>query len=572
MALDTVKALFSDLDKNGDGTLDLEELTSIFRVLDPSMKDKEIAKLFKSVDKDHSGSVDCDEFLDYLFQKIPSGARPPRAPDLKYTEYRAITLGQLKGVYKDITARCVQEEWTSTNPSLEGQRLTPESVVLYDANKYVILTQTEERQCSYVELVADGPQPPRYFVSHWWGEPVHDFLTCLEVHAKNRGGKKAKTDFYAYWVCAYANNQWDLGADLAVDPADTSFRRAIDISLGTVVIVDRGVVVFSRIWCCYEEHVSLEKSFDKTDTSEYTLDVYTVLEDDQDCAVGITDGLCAADGGRANGKSLREAAFPLRVAQAVLDIDLAKANASQEIDKTRILNAIAASDDLDAPPPEEHPEYDELNQRLRGRFVAGVLETLMKSGENMEEYGAAMKFSQLRSFNVSLYDVPLSDQTAESFASWLPDTLSDCMINFKSSAYGSETVLRALGGKTDLSKVSVHCDKMDAGVQGFVTGLPAEGLPCLEECYFLYCTSKCPDNVGDAGGMALAGALSGGLLPSLRKLSLEGHCMSAEGLDALAAAVEDHPTLKVLDLRFVSGSAADSIRQACAKQGAKVRF
>ena len=61
-----------------------------------------------------------------------------------------------------------------------------EEVTLYDCNTYVILPATAEKECSMVELMASEEQPPHYFVSHWWGEPIVDFLRCLRRHAEAR--------------------------------------------------------------------------------------------------------------------------------------------------------------------------------------------------------------------------------------------------------------------------------------------------------------------------------------------------------------------------------------------------
>ena len=65
------------------------------------------------------------------------------------------------------------------------------------------------RQCSYIELVATRPQPPKWFVSHWWGEPVADFVACIERHSQDHGYGHWKKDGWfetydestAYWVC-----------------------------------------------------------------------------------------------------------------------------------------------------------------------------------------------------------------------------------------------------------------------------------------------------------------------------------------------------------------------------------
>ena len=86
-------------------------------------------------------------------------------------------------MYAHIERRCVAERWTDVN----GELLTPERVTLYDANRYVILPATEKLGCSFVELVASGPQKPTWFVSHWWGEPIVLFLRCIETHAEDHG-------------------------------------------------------------------------------------------------------------------------------------------------------------------------------------------------------------------------------------------------------------------------------------------------------------------------------------------------------------------------------------------------
>ena len=114
-----------------------------------------------------------------------------------------------------IMRRCVAEKWIDFN----GNLLTPDSVTLYDVNRYIIKPFTVEKQISFVEALPStaGPQPPRFCVSHWWGETVRDFLSCLEqaildfrVNYKYeddvRGG--GMTEGAPVWICAYANNQW----------------------------------------------------------------------------------------------------------------------------------------------------------------------------------------------------------------------------------------------------------------------------------------------------------------------------------------------------------------------------
>ena len=75
-----------------------------------------------------------------------------------------------------------------------------------------------------------GVHPPRFFASHWWGEPVCDFVSCIEQFVRDfatnaededdkRGG--GMTEDTPIWVCAYANNQWQLAGDIPDDPKDS---------------------------------------------------------------------------------------------------------------------------------------------------------------------------------------------------------------------------------------------------------------------------------------------------------------------------------------------------------------
>ena len=162
------------------------------------------------------------------------------------TEERAITLKQLVAVMANIARRCEAEGWAGDfyPPQVaakETRALTAEMVRLYDADKYVIRPATVAALCSLVELLAAGAQPPLWFVSHWWGEPVRDFVACIVQHARDHG----LGDDACYWVCAYANNQWALG-ELDVDLEQTSFHKALALSVGTVSVLDREGVAYSR--------------------------------------------------------------------------------------------------------------------------------------------------------------------------------------------------------------------------------------------------------------------------------------------------------------------------------------
>ena len=290
--------------------------------------------------------------LERLMALKPPPAGPQVFDDLVRTggpcpipkaEERAITLGQLKATYEHASRRCLAEYWLGKRPNQNRkgelkangygglrrqeptntsawcyEQLMPATINLYDLAAHVILPATHSRvlpavpvswlvklcgglcgggtapapvRPSFVELLADGPQPPDFFVSHFWGEEIADFIACLAQHTRDRGyggGRPAVTRssdelsaavYYAsdgvdgdagrFWVCAYANRQWDIAGDVTDDPTKTSFHKAIVGSLGVVSIVDRAGRYFSRVWCDYEISVAIR--FVEQDASDPAL-------------------------------------------------------------------------------------------------------------------------------------------------------------------------------------------------------------------------------------------------------------------------------------------------------------
>ena len=94
-------------------------------------------------------------------------------------------------------ARGVLPGWVDRN----GTPNLKDSLNLYDLVKYVVNPATAPYACSFVELLApeggEATATPQWFVSHWWGEPVLDFIKCAAEHARVRAlGTQA-----CYWVC-----------------------------------------------------------------------------------------------------------------------------------------------------------------------------------------------------------------------------------------------------------------------------------------------------------------------------------------------------------------------------------
>ena len=127
-----------------------------------------------------------NRYRQFVGQKIPE------------VEHRGISLRQLESLYEEVVLRCIKEAWTNSN----GELLTPEKVNLYDIKERIIKKRTATQQSSYVELIATKAQIPKWFVSHWWGEPIIAMIMCLRQHVKYRGLSPEDT---FYWICVSAN-------------------------------------------------------------------------------------------------------------------------------------------------------------------------------------------------------------------------------------------------------------------------------------------------------------------------------------------------------------------------------
>ena len=111
------------------------------------------------------------------------------ACSLAATEFRGITLTQLRDLWTKIAGLADEDGYLQDWKGYDGKVCHKDTVNLYDVVDYLVKPETLARKCSYVELVAPPgtkAQTPRWFVSHWWGEPVKDFIKAVEYHARQR--------------------------------------------------------------------------------------------------------------------------------------------------------------------------------------------------------------------------------------------------------------------------------------------------------------------------------------------------------------------------------------------------
>eukprot|EP00434_Breviolum_minutum_P029188 symbB.v1.2.025818.t1/scaffold2532.1/size76761/4 len=294
--------------------------------------------------------------VDYS-ELMNSKRSPTWIPD---TAYRGMTLHQLHEVLGFMGHQAFAWHEAHRGSPDYGYRIPEEKFNLYHASYWIINPATKGYGlvgCSLVELIAEDVemQKPRWFVSHAWLEPITLFVANLSRHAHVRQ-LELNT---AFWVCAYANNQHHLEADV-----------------GVVLLLDDQATPFMRIWCCFEEAIAVEKRNATERRHKLLLDVCAT--DIDGVAHVITDGLAGIENQMVpllglHHKTCREMTFPMRILQKGLFVNILSATASHEADRTRILNSIAFPsaplEELSATPPREHDKYQTINCALSAQFA-----------------------------------------------------------------------------------------------------------------------------------------------------------------------------------------------------------
>jgi len=431
-------------------------------------------------------------------QKSPNGSEDITPMPV---ELRGINRRQLRAIRANVERRCEKEGWTDR----EGNLLTPETVTLHDINTYIIIPYTKESESSFVETLPStaGTQPPRFFVSHTWGETFFHTMDCIEQmfedfkdnwndgHDKKGGGMTEDTPI---WICAFANNQHDLKNAITADPSESGFSKAMEVAnYRTLSILDKDGEVFTRVWCILELDLTLIKVQEKKEKGGDNVDldvewnglwaVYTAHEHTiygvSRKAVGIVAGGAPCDVGTSY-TARRERYFPMDRILKGLDTTIQTANASKEQDKRHILNYISDNvNDLDAEPPEEHYKYEALNDAVRGAFASSiaVLQSAYLGDDDWQRILTAMSKSikkDKREFDFRAgrgWD-DLSAERAVEMINHLPPSIEGLRI--RSAPYGSpfmDAVIDWIEKSNNLKTLHIHTTCVGGRNGGRDTGI-----------------------------------------------------------------------------------------------------
>eukprot|EP00434_Breviolum_minutum_P000023 symbB.v1.2.000020.t1/scaffold5.1/size591573/20 len=124
----------------------------------------------------------------------------------------------------------------------------------------IVTPLTRKKEVSFVALW--GGRPVDYFVSHSWGTSFSHFVSSIRCHAMSKEGEVWMDA--SYWICSFANNQWNIQEELGSTIMESAFAKALRGGIkGVVMVLDHEVQPLTRVWCLFEfllssrEHLEL---------------------------------------------------------------------------------------------------------------------------------------------------------------------------------------------------------------------------------------------------------------------------------------------------------------------------
>lgn len=136
------------------------------------------------------------------------------------------------------------------------------TATMYDINLHLIRPTCEQEAEAYARVVNRGNlRKVQVFISHAWAENFDEFVNSVTAAFECWPVKPN------IWICALALLQSsdpkvvEKQVGLSTDPRKAPFSRALAMSQKLLVVRNRAVDLYTRVWCCWEFAMALELGF-----------------------------------------------------------------------------------------------------------------------------------------------------------------------------------------------------------------------------------------------------------------------------------------------------------------------
>jgi len=495
---------------------------------------------------------------------------------------------QLRSVLKFAWNRCAS--WQDLAKP-RGRLLAVATLDMHHLNEWVIRPATKPRKCSCMELLADSIQQPQLFVTHSWSQRLLELMGCIAMQLETR----QLADSLSMWMCAFAMRSEDYLREKKLDPREGAGYKALRIASGQLLALDPEATAFGRSWCLWELSVGaveLGRPLDIATCDKYAhagLLTHSLTEAEEKLekkSVGL--------GYRA--RSHRQANFQLDIVAHGLEIKVQSSQATEEVDRRRILNSILQRKVLTEAPWALHGNYDKLNCRVRAQFAKAMWDQALETDaqavdsrlglpkalkDDVWSEHLALNFNasqrmddqqlsliagsipkQVLKLELQLFGCSqLTNDGLEDLARNLPEQLKTLTLNFQFCTALGQTGLDALAASLPSALSSLRLN-LDSAVLVKNFASLGRGIQRLDSLRLLYLDASGLENLGDSDVSAIADVLKFG---KLRHLYLSFKCCIGLCNLGITSLVTQLPkTLTVLNLDFsdcgmISDEAVDEI-------------
>mmetsp|Transcript_31655 Transcript_31655/g.57610 ORF Transcript_31655/g.57610 Transcript_31655/m.57610 type:complete len:712 (+) Transcript_31655:49-2184(+) len=395
---------------------------------------------------------------------------------IERVEHRGTTFSQLERVHGYLEENC--SGWVDHLPAkisrTSGKPLRMDFLNFHHLNNYMILPATKPRKCAFVEMLANGSQPPSWFVSHWWQGPVTSFMECVKKQITTR----ALSFDTSHWIWAFACRQHQQVCEITQDPKKASFFKVLETcKYNMLLVLDQArssseSATFKRVWCGFEAALCLDHPAAPLDIAIFhggqaELLIHGMTEDEEKIEM-------QQPGRGIRAKVLREAGFPIEFAEAGLSIQLEKGEGSKEEDKASIVNSLAGLTQQ----TEEAAVLAEVNSRLQALFAAALWSRASVGEKDLRKPAARQRLSKVASAlrgdhtrkSFQLMAQGVDSESFRTLAESLPPGLQELTLSLRCSTLKSEdmdALAKALPKQMkELRLDFTRCESLtDAGIE-----------------------------------------------------------------------------------------------------------